>query len=92
MVPLFQGKTGTHAGQLRGVYRLVYKVVEKSECLATVPSSLLLGIDVDALLAAAVEQGDYVRHDAGERIQLVAHHLPVPEGYDPAYAETVGLE
>jgi len=66
--------------------------VEKSGCLATVPSSLLLGIDVDALLDAAVEQGDYVRHNAGERVQLVAHHLSVPESCGPAYAETINLE
>lgn len=62
--------------------------MEESECLATIPSYLLLGIDVGALLDAAVEQGGHVRHDADERVQLVTHYLHVPESYDPAYAET----
>lgn len=92
MVPVLQGKAGTHAGQLRKLFRLVYKIVEESECLAALPSYLFLGIDVGALLAAAVEQGDHVCHDADERIQLVAHHLHVPEGCDSTYGETVELE
>lgn len=65
VVPVLQGKAGIRARQLRGVHRLVHKVMEESECLAAIPSSLLLGIDVDALHDAAVEQGDYVCHDAG---------------------------
>lgn len=68
MVSVLQGKTGTHARQLRGMHRLVHKVVEESECLAAIPSSLLLGIDVDALLDAAMEQGGDVRYDVGKRI------------------------
>jgi hypothetical protein len=66
--------------------------MEESERLATIPSSLLLGNDVDALHYAAVEQGCYVRHVAGERVQLVAYRLPVSEGRDFDYAETTALE
>lgn len=55
MVPVLQGKTRAHAGQLRRVHRLVYQIVEKSKCMVAVSSSLLLGIDVDALRIAAME-------------------------------------
>jgi len=51
-----------------------------------------LGIDVDALLDAAVEQGGHVRHDAGEWIQLVAYHIFVPKSCNSAYGETDYLE
>lgn len=66
--------------------------MEKSERLAAVPSSLLLGIDVVALLAATVEQGSHIRYSPDGGIQLVAHDLHVPEGCNSAYAEAVELE
>lgn len=50
------------------MHRLVHKVVEESERLATIPSSLLLGIDVDALLDAAMEQGCDIYYNVGKRI------------------------
>lgn len=55
MVPVLQGKIRAHAGQLRRVHRLVYQIVEKSKCMVAVSSSLLLGIDVGALLDATME-------------------------------------
>jgi len=65
---------------------MVHKVMEKSERVAAVPSSLLLGADVGALHDARVEQGSRVCYNVGGRVQLVAHYLSVPEGCNHAYA------
>lgn len=60
--------------------------------MASIPSSLLLGIDVGTLLYAIVEQGNPICNDVGKRIVLVAYHLPLPESCNSHYAKTVSLE
>lgn len=66
--------------------------MEESECMAAIPSSLLLGADVGTLLDATMEQGDYIRYDVSERVQLVAHYLSVSESYNLDYAKTSVVE